>query len=270
MLTAPDSPAQRRRIRRLLCLAPLACSPCAVPAAAGTGTVTVAAAADLKGPLDEIARAFEQASGQSVRIVYGSSGNLARQIEQGAPFDVFMSADESLVEGLARKGLTTDSGSLYGIGRIVVFSARTEVLTADENLVGLRQALAAGRIHRFAIANPEHAPYGRAARQALQRAGLWQALGPRLVLGENVSQAAQFAAGGGAQGGIFALSLALTPEVARRGTYAVLPESMHEPLRQRMAVLRRAPPQATTFHAFVQQPQARRELERYGFAPPRD
>lgn len=229
---------------------------------------TVAAASDLKFALDEIARAFERSSGRTVRIVYGSSGLLARQIEQGAPFDVFMSADESLVASLARKGLTAGAGDLYAIGRLVVFSSRPDAFAPDPALAGLREAVAAGRITRFAIANPEHAPYGRAARQALQGAGLWPVLAPRLVLGENVSQAAQFAASGNAQGGIFALSLALAPEVARHGAYAVLPESMHEPLRQRMVLLRRAPPDAQAFYDFVRQPDARRILARNGFSLP--
>jgi molybdate transport system substrate-binding protein len=232
--------------------------------------ITVAAASDLKFALDELVDAYQRSTGRTVRVVYGSSGNFARQIEQGAPFDVFLSADESFVEALARKGLTVDDGVLYAIGRLVLHSPAPEIFRPDEALEGLREAIAAGRIRRFAIANPEHAPYGRAAREALQSAGLWPALVDRLVLGENVSQAAQFAIGGNAQGGIFALSLVHAPGVAGRGSHVVLPEALHAPLRQRMVVLRRAPPEAAAFRDFVRQPAARAVFERYGFTLPKD
>ncbi|HYF59972.1 MAG TPA: molybdate ABC transporter substrate-binding protein [Burkholderiaceae bacterium] len=229
---------------------------------------TVAAASDLKFALDDLIRGYEARSGHRIRAVYGSSGNLARQIEQGAPFDVFMSADEAFVDDLARKGLTDDAGSLYGIGRIVLYSSDAGVFAPDASFDDLRRALARGRVERFAIANPEHAPYGRAAREALMATGLWTALSGRLVLGENVSQAAQFAVGGNAQGGVFALSLALAPTFPRNGSYVVVPESLHAPLRQKMVVLKRAPAAARTFHAYLRSPEARAVLERHGFTVP--
>ena len=237
-------------------------------AAGGAGPVTVAAASDLKFALDEIAGAYARSTGQQVRIVYGSSGNIARQIAQGAPYDIFLSADERFVEDLARRGLTVDSGSLYAIGRLVLFAPQPGAFEPDEELAGLRAALSAGTVRRFAIANPEHAPYGRAAREALERAGLWETISGRLVLGENVSQAAQFAAGGNAQGGIFALSLAMSPAVAARGRWVLLPDSLHAPLRQRMVLLRRAGPAARAFHDHLLQPEARRILQRHGFTIP--
>jgi len=132
----------------------------------------------------------------------------------------------------------------------------------------IRAALDAGQIRRFAIANPEHAPYGRAAEQALRAAGLWDRIRPHLVLGENVSQAAQFAIAGGSQGGIVAYSLVLAPALAGRGAFHLLPDTLHAPLRQRMVLTRRAGPVAERFHAYLQEPAAREIMRRYGFVLP--
>lgn len=251
-------------IRRLLAVLLLSL------AAAGHGQTApaVAAASDLKFALDEIVRDFERSTGSAVRVTYGSSGNFARQIEQGAPFDLFLSADEAYVAQLAARGLTVDDGALYAIGRIVLFAPTGSPLKLDERMADLRSAIDDGRLRKFAIANPGHAPYGRAARQALQSAGLWQAIEKRLVLGENVSQAAQFAASGSAQGGIFALSLAMSPNFAGRGRYLLLPETMHAPLRQRMVLLTRGAESARPFYEYLQQAEARAVLRRYGFALP--
>lgn len=228
----------------------------------------VAAASDLKFALDEIAAAFRQQMRLRVRLVYGSSGNFVRQIEQGAPFELFLSADEDFVFRLAQQGLARDRGVLYAIGRIVLFVPAGSPIDPDGDLSGLRRALERGQVARFAIANPEHAPYGRAAEQALRHAGLWERLQERLVFGENVSQAAQFATSGNASGGIIAYSLALAPTVRGRGRYALIDEAWHLPLRQRMAVLRHATPAAERFYEYLQRPPARRILERYGFTLP--
>lgn len=237
------------------------------PAAAQDGPA-VAAASDLKFALDEVAAVFRKDTGQGVRISYGSSGNFMRQIVQDAPFELFLSADEAFVFQLADQGRTLDRGVLYATGRIVLFAPRASALQPDAQLAGLRAALAGGHITRLAIANPDHAPYGRAAREALQAAGLWEALQGRLVLGENVSQAAQFALSGSAQGGIFAYSLALAPAFATAGRYVLVPETMHRPLRQRMVLTRKAGPVARAFLAYLQQPAARGIFTRYGFVLP--
>ena len=238
----------------------------AAPAAAKVPNV--AAAADLKFALEEIAADFTRATGKAVRLSFGSSGNFARQIRQGAPFEMFLSADEAFVADLARDGFTRDAGELYAVGRIVFFVPRGSRIKPDPTLANLREALAAGRFGKFAIANPEHAPYGRAAREALETAGLWKAIESHLVLGENVSQAAQFATAGGADGGIFAYSLALSPAVASLGEYVLLPASMHKPLRQRMVLLNNAGPVAAEFYRYVGGPEARRAFDRYGFVLP--
>ena len=228
----------------------------------------VAAAADLQFALEEIARSFRRETGQDLRLSFGSSGNFATQIENGAPFQLFLSADEDYVSRLKARGLTLDDGLLYAIGRIVLFIPTGSTLKVDADLHDLRAALADGRLKKFAIANPEHAPYGRAARAALQHEGLWEAIQPFLVLGENAAQAAQFATSGSAQGGIIPLSLAQAPALTRLGRFTLLPADWHPPLRQRMVLLRGATEPAKAFYAYLQTPAARAVFSRYGFIPP--
>jgi molybdate transport system substrate-binding protein len=228
----------------------------------------VAAASDLQFAMREIAERFAREHGARVELVFGSSGTLSRQLRDGAPFELFLSADEAFVDDLATAGLTRDRGTLYGIGRIVLFAPAGSPLVPGEGLEGLRRLLTSGRVTRFAIANPEHAPYGRAAEAALRRHGLWDPLRPRLVLGDNVSQAAQFATSGNAVGGIIAYSLVLAPTVRDRGTFALIPDADHPPLRQRMVLLKRAGPVAERFYRYIQDAPARAILARYGFALP--
>ncbi len=230
----------------------------------------IAAASDLKFALDEVIEQFSRDSGRSVRVTYGSSGNFARQIAQGAPYELFLSADEQFVEALAARGLTRGRGELYGVGRIVVFAPEGSPLRPDARLEHLASRLADGTAGRLAIASPEHAPYGRAAEQVLRSLGLWEEARPRLVLGENVAQAAQFAVSGNADGGLIAHSLALAPELLRRGSFALIPEALHEPLRQRMVLLTGASPAAELFYDYLRSPAARAILARYGFTLPGD
>lgn len=205
-----------------------------------------------------------------VRLSFGSTGNFARQIREGAPFQIFMAADEAFIAALHRDGRTRDEGALYALGRIVLKVPTGSRLDPDGTLESLRRALAGGTIIRFAIANPDHAPYGMRAKEALQHLGLWEDIRPYLVLGENVSQAAQFALSGNAEGGIIALSLALAPEVAARGSHALIPAEFHAPLRQRMALMAGAGPVAEAFYAYMQSPPAREIMERYGFTLPEE
>ena len=229
---------------------------------------TVAAASDLKFALEEIASRFQQDTRKEVRLNFGSSGNFTTQLLQGAPFEMFLSADEGFVFQLADAGRTLDRGTLYAEGRIVLFAPKGSTLKPDAQFADLRAALSEGRIQRFAIANPEHAPYGRAAEQALKGQGLWDTIKPKLVLGENVSQAAQFASSGSAQGGIFAYSLALAPAVGGLGSYALIPAEWHAPLRQRMVLMKNAGETAKAFYAYLQAPAARLMLRKYGFLLP--
>jgi molybdate transport system substrate-binding protein len=228
----------------------------------------VAAAADLQFALTDVAAAFAGKTGGEVKLAFGSSGNFFRQIQEGAPFEIYLSADETFVRDLSAAGLTDGDGDLYAVGRIVLFVPHGSPLVPDGELTGLGAALAGGRVTRFAIANPEHAPYGRRAMEALRHEGLWEAIEDKLVLGENVSQAAQFATTGGAEGGIIAYSLALSPSVSALGDFALIPDTWHQPLRQRMVLLKGADEAARHFYAFMLGDEARAIMRRYGFVLP--
>lgn len=247
-------------------LAAIASHLVAVPASAQAPAI--AAAADLKFALADLAALYRTQTGREVNVAFGSSGNFAQQIENGAPFALFLSADESYVDRLSAHGLTRGAGAHYAVGRIALFVPAGSALKPDATLADLRAAIGDGRLKRFAIANPEHAPYGRAAREALQAAGLWDAIQPALVLGENAAQAMQFAAGGNAQGGIVASALTKTPAVAKLGTAVLLPATMHRPLRQRMVLTAKATPAAEAFYAWLQSKPARELFVRHGFALP--
>jgi len=263
------TPAQsRRRLVHASALSALLAS--WHPVAPAQPVVTVAAASDLKFALEELVARFQQDTGLRVRLVFGSSGNFATQILQGAPFHLFLSADESLVFRLADAGLTLDRGRTYAIGRIGIMVPSGSPLKADATLRDLAAALRDGRLRKFAIANPDHAPYGARAREVLEHAGLWQAIAPHLVLGENISQAAQFVTSGSAQGGIIAQSLALAPAVGKLGAFALLPEAWHQPLRQRMVLVKGAPVAARTLFDYIGTPASQQVMTRYGFAMPRE
>jgi len=228
----------------------------------------VAAASDLKFALEDIASGFRSATGHSLRLTFGASGHFARQIERGAPFELFLSADEALVFRLASSGRTQDRGSLYAIGHLSVFIPHGSPLKPDPQLEDLRSSLQDGRLRHFAIAHPGHAPYGAAARDVLQRSGLWGAIQPRLVIGENVAQAAQFALSGHAQGGLVASSLTVAAKLARAGASAGINPAWHSTISQRMVLLRHAGPVARAFGDWMLGAAARSVLKRYGFGLP--
>ena len=231
-------------------------------------TPNIAAASDLQFALEEVAAAFTGEAGLEVNLVFGSSGNFFRQIRQGAPFEVFLSADEDFIFDLAKAGLTDGEGDLYALGRIVLVRPHGSRLKPDGTLEDLRAAVADGRVERFAIANPEHAPYGRRAEEALRHVGLWEGLRDKLVFGETVSQAARFATSGDAAGGIIAYSLALSPMIAGIADFELIPAEFHQPLRQRMVLLKGAGASARAFYAFVASRAGREILKRHGFALP--
>lgn len=256
---------------RSLLLALMACLALAArPAAGQEAAPVVAAASDLQFAIEEVAAAFTSDTGMRVRLAMGSTGNFARQIREGAPFELFMAADERFIADLHADGFTRDAGDLYAIGRVAIMVPHGSILAPDPELDNLAEMLAAGRITRFAIANPDHAPYGMRAREALMAKGIWDDLQPHMVLGENVSQAAAFALSGNAEGGIIAWSLALAPQVQSRGIHALIPEDWHEPLRQRMVLLDGAGEVAEAFYAYMMQPGAREIMARYGFALPEE
>jgi len=228
----------------------------------------VAAAANLYFALTEIADRFARDRGVRVELVFGASGTLTRQIRDGAPFELFLAADEEFPNQLTAAGLTRDAGVVYATGRLVIFAPTGSPLTVDERLDGLARLARAGGITRFAIANPDVAPYGKAAEAVLRKRGLWDTIRPRLVLGDTIAQAAQFATTGNAVGGLIAYSLVLAPGFAGRGTHAVIPDADHPPLRQRMVLLKHAGATATQFYAYVQSEAARAILRKHGYGVP--
>jgi molybdate transport system substrate-binding protein len=226
--------------------------------------VRVAAAADLAVAFKEIGSAFEQSSGKKVEMTFGSTGLLAKQIVEGAPFDVFAAANVSYVDDVVRAGACNEeSRSLYAKGRIVMWSKDRAAIPAT--LDGLRDP----KYAKIAIANPDHAPYGRAAQQAMTTAGVWSAVEPRAVYGENVQQTLMFAQSGNAEVAIVALSLA----VAGGGSYVLVDDGLHAPLDQAMVVCKGGsrggkPNEARAFIDYVASEPGRAIMRRYGFLLP--
>ncbi len=227
--------------------------------------IRIAAAADLKFAMGELSAQFERQAGTKVNVTYGSSGNFFSQMRNGAPFDLFFSADVEYPKKLEAAGLA-EPGTLYeyAVGRIVIW------MPPDSNVDIAKQgwnALLDAQVKKIAIANPEHAPYGRAAVGALQKAGIYESVKAKLVYGENISQAAQFVQSGNAQAGIIAMSLALAP-VMRDGRRWEIPAKMHPAIVQGAIILKNAMNKdaAQAFLEFVKSKAGREILEKYGFA----
>lgn len=231
--------------------------------------LNVAAAADLKFALDEIADAYrKQHPNLNLQITYGSSGNFYSQLTNKAPFDMFLSADAGYVDKLITAGVADqDTRFLYAIGQIVVWAPRESKL--DVATQGL-QALVDPSVKKIAIANPAHAPYGRAAEAALRKNGIWEKVLDRLVLGENIAQTAQFVQNGSADIGVIALALAMSPSM-KDGRHFLIPQNDYPPLEQAGVILSWAQdrPAADAFRTFLTGPDGKRILVKYGFAMPR-
>lgn len=228
--------------------------------ATGDAGITVAAASDLRVAFGELGGLFTDSSGIPVTFSYGSSGQLAQQIENGAPFDLFASADVSYVDAVIDAGIGDPATErTYAFGRIVIWSRNRKLSTLGE----LRDE----SVSPIAIANPDHAPYGRAAKAALERSGVYGAIEPRLVYGENISDALRLAESGNAEAGIVALSLAITSD----GQWTLIDDALHDPLEQALVVT--APDGraagARAFADFIASPEGRKVMERYGFLLPR-
>jgi molybdate transport system substrate-binding protein len=230
-------------------------------------TVRVAAAADLQSAMPEIARAFEAQTGMTVDVAYGSSGNFYAQIQNGAPLDVFFSADNEYPRKLEESGFVEPhSAQIYGIGRLVLWIPAGAKCDPDRD--GWK-CLQDSSVRKIAIANPAHAPYGRAAVAALQKAGIYDAVKAKFVLGENISQAAQFVQSGNAEAGIIANSLTLSPAM-QGGKKWVIPAELYPRIEQTVVVLKSAKEKlaAQGFVKFVTQGPGREILAKYGFEPP--
>ena len=230
--------------------------------------IAVAAASDLNFAIKEVIGVFEQQTGHRVKLSLGSSGNFYAQLQQGAPFDLYFSADIGYPKKLEEAGLTVP-GSLYryAVGRVVLWAPKSSPVDVSQGLTVLKEA----RVKKIAIANPKHAPYGRAAVAAMEHAQVYAEVKDRLVLGENISQAAQFIESGACDVGIIALSLALAPAMRSAGSYWEIPAEAHPPLEQGAAILKQSKHQelAKNFLAFLQGPQGQEIMIRYGFTLPK-
>ncbi len=230
-------------------------------------TVSIAAASDLVYCLDDLNAAFQKAHPDiALTSATGASGNIFAQIKNGAPFDIFLSADVNYPRELIKAGLA-DEKSLqpYAIGHLVIWTVREGV-----DLSAGLPALAAADLRKVAIANPEHAPYGRAAKAALENAKLWDTIKDKIVYGENIAQTAQFVETGNADAGIVALSLVLSPKLAKKGTWVEVPENAFPRLEQAAILTKKgaANPAAATYLEFLRSQEARAIFEKFGFRLP--
>jgi molybdate transport system substrate-binding protein len=224
--------------------------------------IIVAAAADLAPAFEELGRAFEQAHSTKVVFSFGSSGMLAKQIENGAPMDVFASANSEYVDELDRKGLIVPgTRAIYARGRITLWTTKDSPLKIEKV-----EDLARPEVKRIAIANPEHAPYGTVAREALQKAGIWDKVQPRIIFGENVRQTLQYAQTGNVDVAIVALSLSLQSD----GHWVLVPQELHRPLDQSLGVIKGTKQEqaACEFAAFINSTQGSEIMRKYGFSLP--
>jgi molybdate transport system substrate-binding protein len=237
------------------------------PAVSWADELTIAAASDLNFAFKELVAEYERTTSHHVKLSLGSSGNFFSQIQNGAPFDLYFSADIGYPKKLEEAGLTVP-GSLYryAVGRIVVWTGFESNVNVAKGFDALREP----HIKKIAIANPKHAPYGRAAVAAMEHFKIYDHVKDRLVFGENISQAAQFVESGACDVGVIALSLALAPAMKARGTYWEVPAVAHPPLEQAAVILRSSTRQdaARQFLEFVKGAQGQEIMKRYGFTLP--
>ena len=266
-----------RLLRRLtlplvfcLILGAAGCGSDAAESASGGGqnTVRIAAASDLQAALEDIADEFKkQEHDFNLSTTYGSSGTFYTQLSNGAPFDLYLSADLTYADQLVEAGKADEADVFrYAVGRLVLWAAKDSPIDVEQGLAGLDTS----DLVRLSIANPEHAPYGVAAVAAMKEAGVYDAVVDKLVLGENVAQAAEFASSGNAQAGIIALSLALTPELQERGSYTEIPLDSYPTIDQGGVVMSdaRDPDAARAFRDFLTSDEGEAILKRYGFYLP--
>lgn len=229
--------------------------------------ITVAAAADLQFVMQEIGARFKSATGKSVKLIYGSSGNFTQQLQNGAPFDMFFSANLDYPKQLEAAGLT-EPGTFYqyAIGKIVVWVPNDSKVDVSSGL----RALLNPSLKKIAIANPQHAPYGKAAVAAMQKENIYEQVKDKFVLGENISQAAAFVASGSADVGIVALSLALSPNMKDKGRYAEVPTADYPAIEQACVIMGSSKNKsvAQQFLKFIQSSPITELFQKYGFAIP--
>jgi molybdate transport system substrate-binding protein len=234
------------------------------PRAASAQDLAIAAASDLQAAFPAVVAQFEKSTGHHVEVTYGSSGNFVAQIQNGAPFDLFFSADIDYAKRLESTGLA-EPGSVYeyAVGKIVLWTRKDGGIDVSRGLAVLRD----DRVRKIALANPQHAPYGRAAVAALKHDGLYDAAQSKIVLGENISQTAQFVQSGNADVGIIALSLAMAPKAKEMGIYADIPAGSYPPLAQAAVIVKASKSKtlARDFLAFMKRPETIALMQSFGF-----
>jgi len=227
---------------------------------------TIAVAANMKDAFLAIQNEFKVDNKADFRVVYGSSGNITAQILNGAPFSLFISADESYPLELVKRKMTIDDGKVYAIGKIALLSKKASGITLGSSKADLIKAL--NQANKIAIAKPELAPYGKAAVDYLKAEGLWDLAKDKLVYGDNISIATMYVAAGAADIGFTALSLALSPGITKETQHLVLNPGPYAPIQQRMVLMKNAPRDAVALYQFIQSPKAQSILRSYGYQIP--
>jgi molybdate transport system substrate-binding protein len=229
-------------------------------------TTTVAVAANMKDAFTEINTAFKAAGNPDIRIVYGSSGNFTAQIMNGAPFNLFISADEHFPIELFRRGKAIDQGVVYATGKLAIISKNSTGISLTDSKSELIKVIS--KANKIAIAKPELAPYGKAAIEYLKAEGLWDIAKDKLIYGDNIGIATMYVVTGAADLGFTALSLAKSAEVAKDTNFILVNNKLYEPIKQRVVLIKGAPREATTLYQFMQSPQAKLILQKYGYSTP--
>lgn len=229
-------------------------------------SATVAVAANMKDAFSEIAIAFKANGKQGMRVVYGSSGNFAAQIMNGAPFHLFIAADERFPLELYKNGKTIDEGAVYATGKLAIIVNTSSGIVLVDNKVDIAKVIA--RVNKVAIAKPELAPYGKAAVEYLKAEGLWDLAKDKLVYGDNIGVATSYVVAGAADIGFTAVSLAKSPEVLKETSFLLIDSKLYEPIKQRMVLIKGAPQEAAELYQFMQGAQAKSILRKYGYITP--
>ena len=228
--------------------------------------VTIAVAANMKDAFMEINTAFRATGKSELSVVFGSSGNFTAQIMNGAPYSLFIAADEHFPLELYKSGKAVDEGAIYAIGKLAIIAKKSMNLSSAAGRADIAAAIT--EANKVAIAKPELAPYGKAAVQYLKSEGLWDLAKDKLIYGDNIGVATMYVASGAADIGFTALSLAMSPELIKTTSYSTLNHSFYEPIKQRMILMKNAPVKAVDLYRFMQSAQAKSILHKYGYTTP--
>jgi len=227
---------------------------------------TIAVAANMKDAFSEIASAFRAGSKSDLKVVYGSSGNFFTQIINGAPFSLFIAADEQFPEELSKKGKTIDDGVIYAIGKLAIITKSSSGIVLSNSKADIAKAIS--KANKVAIAKPEIAPYGRAAVQYLKAEGLWDLAKDKLVYADNIGAATSYVVSGAADMGFTAYSLVKSPEMLKQTRFSLVDAKLYEPIKQRMVLIKGAPQEAIALYRFIQGSEAKAILQRHGYTTP--